>query len=990
MNTAPDAPASASRSRTTWPSLEHWLPWLVLAVSLLITWQLWQDAKQNAVQELQSNFNFRVREADTLVEQRMMTYGQVLRGVAGLFASSKSVGRGEFRDFVSTLHLEKNFPGIQGVSFALAVPAAGKNKHIAAVRREGFPEYTIKPEGEREIYAPVVYIEPFSGLNLRVPGFDNYSNPERRAIVNMARDSGDAVITDKIKLMQETDKNIQAGCLMFMPAYKNGLPHDNLAERRASIFGWVAFSFRMDDLMNGILGERSSDIDIEIYDGQEMSEQTLMYDDDSIRRTGVTLKSRFHATNRVEIAGHFWTMEVSSLPGFDARLDTGKSRFIGYAGIGTGILLALLTWLLVRGRTQALQLVVQARESRAMTENSPDTIARYDRDCRRIYVNPALGAMADGGVAAFLGKKPSENPGGQNYKDYETAVKEVFATGKNTQFELRWLDKDGKEIYSHIRMTPERDLSGAITSVLAVGRDITERRLAERRLSDLLAFNQTILNKSPYGIVVFKAEGPCVMANEAYVRSVGGETIERVLAQNFRDISSWKRYGILDLANEALETGLPTKGDVEGTTTFGKDVFLECTFAPISISGMAHLIVIVHDIMDRVKAERALSESIHQLEAKELAKTRFLAAAGHDLRQPLAAANLFIDALKFTEPSADQNKIIRRLDQAMVTFNGLLEALLNISKLDAGIIKPEYASINVVEIINWLEQSFAPMINEKQLGFKLHFPMKESLVICSDFDLIKSALMNLVSNAIKYTSKGAILISARRRGSDVLFQVWDTGIGIQGEHIEHIFDEFYQVNNPQRDRTGGLGLGLAIAKRAISLLGGKITCRSRIGRGSVFEFRLPLADSQSEATHQVGTTEVPQENASQRAFARGKRFIVVEDDKLVAQAMINLLEIMGGEVLCFHNAEDALRHTNIADADYYIADYMLGSTLNGIQFLNQLHQKLGRPINAVLMTGDTSPSFIREAADCDWPVLHKPVNMSTLISGLSAQAQPLK
>jgi diguanylate cyclase (GGDEF)-like protein/PAS domain S-box-containing protein len=474
MNTSADTPASPAHSGKGWLRPEQWLPWLVLAISLLITWQLWRDAKQNAVQELQSNFDFRVYETDSLVKQRMMAYEQVLRGVVGLFASSKSVERSEFRDFVSTLHLEKIFPGIQGVSFALVVPAAGKAKHIAAVRKEGFPEYTIKPEGEREIYTPVMYIEPFTGLNLRVPGFDNYSNPERRIVMDMARDSGDAVITGKIKLMQETNKNIQAGCLMFMPVYKNGVPHDTLAERRANIIGWVASAFRMDDLMHGILGKRSADLDIEIYDGAEMSDRTLMYDDDKNMSGGAKPDSRFQSINRVEIAGHPWTMMVDSLPSFEAQLDMGKSRFIGYAGICTGILLALLTWLLMRGRTQALQLVVRAQESRAMIENSPDTVARYDCDCCRIYVNPALGAMDEDGVAALLGKKPSEYPGGQNFENYETKIKEVIATGENTQFELKWLSKDGREFYNHIRLTAERDSSGRVTSVLGVGRDITE------------------------------------------------------------------------------------------------------------------------------------------------------------------------------------------------------------------------------------------------------------------------------------------------------------------------------------------------------------------------------------------------------------------------------------------------------------------------------------------------------------------------------------
>ncbi len=391
------------------------------------------------------------------------------------------------------------------------------------------------------------------------------------------------------------------------------------------------------------------------------------------------------------------------------------------------------------------------------------------------------------------------------------------------------------------------------------------------------------------------------------------------------------------------------------------------------------------DFTERKRAENEIHNSMLQLEEKELAKGRFLAAAGHDLRQPLAAANLFIDALKFTEPSADQMKIIQHLDQTMVTFNGLLEALLNISKLDAGIIKPEYASINAIELINWLEQNFAPMAAERKIGFKLYFSMKESLVVRGDIGLVKSILMNLVSNAIKFTSEGSILVSARRRGDEVLFQVWDTGMGIEAEHLEHIFDEFYQVNNPQRDRTSGLGLGLPIAKRALALLGGKITCRSQIGRGSVFGFCLPLEPISNQDTHPDNIV-TSHGNTVNGTFGKGKHFVVVEDDKLVAQAMTHWLEGMHGKVKCFHSAEEALFHANIED-DYYIVDYMLGGTINGIQFLNQLRQKLGKPLSAVLMTGDTSPSFIRESSECDWPVLHKPANMSKLISSLNAQAR---
>lgn len=502
-------------------------------------------------------------------------------------------------------------------------------------------------------------------------------------------------------------------------------------------------------------------------------------------------------------------------------------------------------------RTAAL--AASEHEARTLIENSPDMIARYDRDCRRIYVNPAFSASVEGGSAALLGKRPSESPGGPDSDIYEARIKEVFATGETEHFEIKWPGLGGKVICSSVRLAAERDLSGSIISVLSVAHDIT-----------------------------------------------------------------------------------------------------------------------------------ALNESKDELNRKELAKSRFLSAAGHDLRQPLAAANLYIDTLRFTNPSPEQDRIIQRLDQSMSTFNELLDALLNISRLDAGVIKPEWSAINVINIFNWLEQTFEPMARSKQLGFRLHFPMEEMLVIHSDINLLKSVLMNLVSNAIKYTTTGTILISVRRRGSNALFQVWDTGIGIKPEHADHIFDEFYQVNNAQRDRSKGLGLGLAIARRAILLLGGEITCRSRIGRGSVFSFSLPQENSHEAAMPRLNASSAPLD-AARMTFAQGKFFIVVEDDQLVAEAMSRTLEIMGGKVECFNNGEDALRYKDIGRADYYIVDYMLDGVFNGIQFLNRLRQQLGNDIKAVLMSGDTSPAFIREAENFDWPVMHKPVSISNLIARLGEQ-----
>lgn len=849
---------------------------LALFISLALTALLWQHARNASVQEQHNDFDSRVSDITDRLHRHMAYYEQVLHAARGFYLNRQGMERQEFNGYISSLEMEQNFPGIQGISFAPLIPDERKSEYIALMRRSGLPEFDIKPEGRRRNYAPVTFIAPMDKRNARVLGFDNLSNPTRTATIEQARDEDRAIISEKLILKQENELAPQTGFLMFLPVFKQGSKHDSLAARREHIEGWFAASFRMADMVAGIHDERSQGLGMAIFDGLTVSDQSRMY----AFPKGETQSPRplFSSEFPIKIAGHQWTMRFFSTPEFEEKRDLSPEHEALAAGGLLGVLLTAITWLLMRDRKRVMQMTA------------------------------------------------------------------------------------------------------------TVSRELEMRKQAENTTADLHRFNESILEKSPSGIAVFKETGACVMANEAYAKLIG-TTINEVLKQNFRNNASWKRNGLLDYADQAFSSGHTIRRDIEGTTSYGKEVMLECIFASVKISEQPHLLLIVNDVSDRATTEHALTESMRQLEQKELAKTRFLAAASHDLRQPVAAARLFIDALKLGEATPRQSEIIRRLEQSMETFTGLLDALLNVSKLDAGIVKPEITSINVTELFNWLEQNFAPTICAKKLGFRLYFPMNNSLVIRSDLNLLKSVLMNLVSNAIKFTTKGGIMVSARRRGSEVLFQVWDTGIGIPDESRAQIFDEFYQVNNPQRDRSGGLGLGLSIAKRALTLMGSQISCRSTIGHGSVFEFRLPLDSSPDGILLlQLDNKNLPQDSGSE-SFARGKHFIVVEDDMLVANAMINLLEVMGGSVKHFSSAEEALGNGDILGADYYIVDFMLGGKLNGIQLLNRIGQKRGGDISAVVVTGDTSKDFIRHAMKCKWPVLHKPINISQLISSLMAQAR---
>ncbi len=353
--------------------LTYLLPWLALVVFLTITHLLWKNEQQIVVKELQTAFDFRVRDAQYRIEQRIKIYEQVLHGAEGLFNHASAVERDEFRHYVDMLHLSENYPGIQGLGFAQIVPKAEKSRHVAAIRSQGFPEYTITPEGERKIYTPIIYVEPYNEITQSTLGYDMYSDREqplsgdfrvgmRRAAMEKARDFDSAVISDMAWLKQASANDVQAGILMYAPVYKYGMPHNTLAERRANIAGWVYAPLRVSDLMADILGEHATEVDIEIYNGKEVVGEHMMYDSDNIPRAHLLTKdARFQATTHLDFTGQHWTMVVHSLPNFDALEDDEKPKLVAIGGIGISILLALLTWLYLYDRERTHNLLRQNR-----------------------------------------------------------------------------------------------------------------------------------------------------------------------------------------------------------------------------------------------------------------------------------------------------------------------------------------------------------------------------------------------------------------------------------------------------------------------------------------------------------------------------------------------------------------------------------------------------------------------------------------------------
>lgn len=341
------------------------LPCVVLGLALSMAWYFWERERREIEQVLQGEFDARVRETTSLFRERMLAYEQALRATHGLFATADKVQRGDFQSFVANLRIQ-NHPGLQGMGFALIVPAHEREQHIAAVRRQGFPAYTVQPPGDSGASTSALYFEPTGSTFLSTLGTDYFSEPSRRPAMEAARDSGGIAISNKVKLPEEDATQVQAGYRMYLPVYKNGKTQATVAERRANIVGWIYAAFSMDGLMDNILGERAN-ITVDVYDGAGQGDDQLI-DTYSDRVGGESAVKLFYATQQVEVGGYGWTLTARSLPNFTTAIAISKLQLVARLGAATSVMAALLAWFLLRRRMRALSAAESLRSAKEHAE----------------------------------------------------------------------------------------------------------------------------------------------------------------------------------------------------------------------------------------------------------------------------------------------------------------------------------------------------------------------------------------------------------------------------------------------------------------------------------------------------------------------------------------------------------------------------------------------------------------------------------------------
>ncbi|HEY9163493.1 MAG TPA: hybrid sensor histidine kinase/response regulator, partial [Magnetovibrio sp.] len=373
--------------------------------------------------------------------------------------------------------------------------------------------------------------------------------------------------------------------------------------------------------------------------------------------------------------------------------------------------------------------------------------------------------------------------------------------------------------------------------------------------------------------------------------------------------------------------------------------------------------------------ELGLTEAKEQAEHASTAKTRFLAAASHDLRQPLQALNLFVYALEGKEKDEEKREIIHLIRNSLDSLKELLNTLLDISKLEAGVVNANMKDFAAGPMLERIKSELTAVAWASDLELRT---VVSSVIVHSDPSLLETTLRNLVDNAIKYTERGRVLLGCRRRGDRLRIEVWDTGPGIPKDQQQLIFQDFYQIDNEARKRTHGLGLGLSIVKRMTALLGCEMGCDSQPGKGSVFWVDVPTSLTEAQPSRR----EVPRIDTS--TLPHGDAHIVlVEDDEQVLMGLQSLLESQGYTTLTFQKTDrEHVANTFAVKKrmpDLIIADYRLEAKATGSEVINMIRGILEKDIPAIIITGDTAPERLREAKRSGFPILHKPVRPEELM-----------
>ena len=880
----------------------NYAAWATLFACLTLTLLTWHSLRMQSQNNAKQQFELHVRDVLDSIQERMRQHEQILLGTVGLFDASDFVSRNDWRAYVERLNLGQNYPGIQGVGFSRILKPAELKAHIAATRTEGFPQYTVRPPGDRSLYSSIIYLEPFSGRNLAAFGFDMMSEATRAKAMRAAVERNGASISHKVKLVQETQGKVQSGLLMYLPVYRKGLPLSTVEQRWTALQGFAYSPYRVDDLMSGILGNRSIKLDFNIFDGDAQTADARMFSSSEKPRTQ---SARMSTLRTLNVYGNAWTIQLSSRPDFEAELFSSLPSLFLALGSGISVLLSLLMSFFItrheKAKEMAASMTADIRSSEQKLRQSQAQIRAIVEGAEHMIIS----AGTDGVIRSFngaaerrLGYKAEEVIGKLSpavFHDREEVIRraqeltdsgapvepgfEVFVARarKNPAGDTRewtYIRKDGSTFPVSLTVTALRDDSGEINAFLGIATDISAQVMAIQAQRNDETRIKAILDNVLDGIITIGERGDIESFNHSAETIFGYEAAE-VIGKNVKMLMPEPYHGEHDgYLHNYVSTGhkkiIGIGRQVVGRRKDGSTFPMDLAVSEMLLGEKRIFTGIVRDITERVKIERMKSE--------------FISTVSHELRTPLTSIRgslaLIVGGVVGELPPAAKPlvEIAHKNSERLIL---LVNDILDMEKIEAG--KMEF-DMQLVTLMPLLTQA---LDGNRAYGeqFKVSYELESSLpdvMIKADANRLMQVFANLLSNAAKFSPAGGkVSVSVEQIDKRVRISVKDNGSGIPDEFKGQIFQKFAQADASDTKKKGGTGLGLSITKAIIEQMGGSIGFTSQLNVLTTFFVEFPVWQKAETFTPILsGTTG-------------RKRVLICEDDHDIAALLRLMLEQAG-------------------------------------------------------------------------------------------------
>lgn len=800
-------------------------------------------------------FESEVAVVERSVTETLQTYLALLNATRGYMYSHSNLDLTNFSQFVEELQLRDSYPGLQGIGYIKAVEAYEKSAVEAHLRSQGLTDYTIHPASPLRRYYPILYLEPLDQHNDLALGFDMYSQDVRRNAMEQARDTGTAILSGKVILIQEPEINRQPGFLFFLPLYQNDQTPKDVSDRQKNIAGYVYAPFRAGDFFTTVFETKGKPrINLTVYDGESEREENLLYqyDPDVDYSPSFTVRRTVYQGGR-----HPWTLVFRSKASLDL---TSSRRFVPLflaSGSAITLLLYLVSRSLLLARLQAELFQMQLMKSQLALQSSEERmrlVVEGLKDLAIITLN-TTGAVTswNPGADRFFGYTerqildkqyavfftPRERRANKPTRD----MNHVIEAG-TLEFERMMIRKNGTRFWASGLMSALYDSVGELHGVAMIVQDVSNRKRSEVQLRKQESVTQAVMSSLPALIAVLDHTGTIVSTNSSWSTFMSQLPVVRGKNQNqvgdnyIRQLEKQKTQTNIEYSQQAAE-GI--RKVLHGESA---EFVLEYPFA---FHNEELWFLLTATALKHEEGGVVVSNTnITTLKKLDQQRNEFLSIASHELKTPITSARAYVQVLqRLLEVQKNErvgsiiNKVLSQVDKMQLLIGDLLDT----SKIEAGKLRLSKQAFSLDALVFEIAESMQLITDTHTIRLK---GVSEAMIF-ADRDRIGQVITNLIDNAIKYSpNASSVEIERSVQKDEVTVTVSDFGLGIAKKDLKHLFQRFYRA---QQVSTGvvypGLGLGLYICAEIIHRSGGVLSVQSEQGKGSAFSFTLPVLRSES-------------------------------------------------------------------------------------------------------------------------------------------------